>query len=380
MQVHYLAPVLTTSKYTSESGAGAIPKLSEDLQTYYKEINVHIINGFSYAWDSQPQNELNARADALLSGVKEDDILIMSSPTNYNSQQFIDTIVDHAHRTFGAKVVGFTFDLTSFRHVFSSIKNSGHSSFVKNWSNIEINFLNKCDAIIAQTNEMAQAIFDNFGYSGPIVVQGPWGYITSKAPAPKQKDSSLLFAGSPGKAQYLKSLASNLTSQFNIFSDFTNTHAGIEAPDFDSTWTNNLKPNINLHDTHIDASYVDQIISGGFGLIWDSFTYPNVTGGFGQYMQMAMPHKFSMYTVAGIPSVVWSKSCLAPLVEKKKIGWAINDLTELDDLIQNTSPEEYFERTNNLSLFSDLIRTGFYSKKVIFDLINVLYVKGTRKM
>ena len=372
MRVYYLLPVGTTEKYTSLSGAGAIPKVQTDLQKYYTEIGITIRPIFSYQWNEESQDSLNARVDVLLSGMVQDDILILSTPTFYNSEGYINTIVERAHTSFKVKVVALTLDLFAFRHETQYAKQHQFGEYFDYWIHREQSLISQCDAVITQSNEMAQAIFDNFKYDKPVIVQGPWGFDTTKVPQPQKQQSSLMFAGSPGKAGYLKELSQHLKHNFNIISAFDQVVPNPEAPDFDPSWTHDAPTNIHIVTRQYDASYVDQMLSGGFGLVWDSLTYPEVTGAFGKYMQLAMPHKFSMYTVAGIPSIVWSKSCLAPLITQKKIGWVIDDLSELDDLIDDVSPEEYQGRVARLDEFSNLIRSGYFSKKAIFNLISAL--------
>lgn len=374
MQVYYLQPVKTVQKHTGVSGPGAIPKLQTDLQKYFTEINVKILPIYAFRWDDEPEQSVSVRTDGLLGGLQQDDILLIATPTFYISERYLDTIIDHAKHVFGVKVVGITFDLLSFRHELRFAQEHHFSDFFMDGSRCEKDFLAQCDAIITQSNEMAQAMIDNFAITNPIIVHGPWGFYTERVPAPQPKTNTLLFAGSPGKAGYLNQLSHHIQTDFNIISDFAHTVANIEAPNFDARWTmHDVAPNIHITGHQYDASYVDQMLTGSFGLIWDSLTYPQVTGAFGKYMQLAMPHKFSMYTVAGIPSIVWSKSCLAPLVTQKKIGWVIDDLTELDQLISDITPDEYGDRVYRLDEFSNLIRSGFYTKRAIFNLIGALY-------
>lgn len=164
----------------------------------------------------------------------------------------------------------------------------------------------------------------------------------------------------------------HITVDFTVQTDFKQPR-GMETPNFDPSWIHEpLRSIIHIIDQRTDPSYFDQMIHGGFGLIWDSATYPQVTGGLGQYRRMAMPHKLSLYASAGILSSVFSHSCVASLVTTRKIGWAIDALSQLDDLITSVSDDEYAERARNLDVFSHLIRSGYYTKRAIFQLIGAL--------
>lgn len=264
-------------------------------------------------------------------------------------------------------------DLESFRFEEQQVASINFTEGFAQFKAKEAHYLTQFDGLIVHSNEMAQAVRDNFAFTGPLVVQGPWGYYTEKVPAPKDKTATLLFAGSAGKAGYLKDLCHALNTDFSVLAAF-NLTPGPEAPNFDGSWIHEpLRPNIQIQDKHYDASYVDQLLHAGFGLVWDSASYPDVTGGFGQYMHMAMPHKFSMYTVAGIPSIVWSHSCIAPLITESQMGWTIESLNELDELIANVSPEEYRQRTENLDKFSDLIRSGYHTKQAVLNMVGLLH-------
>lgn len=99
-------------------------------------------------------------------------------------------------------------------------------------------------------------------------------------------------------------------------------------------------------------------LKGSWGLVWDGTEIDSCGGTFGEYLSVIAPHKFSLYIVAGIPPIVWSKSAMASIVKKKNIGLCIESLSELSDTIKRITPAMYRTYTNNLLDFAKKISKG----------------------
>ena len=86
--------------------------------------------------------------------------------------------------------------------------------------------------------------------------------------------------------------------------------------------------NIIWHGFMNADDFIKQV-RGNFGLVWDGDSLEECHGDFGSYLKYNTPHKASFYLRAGLPIIVWKESAIAPLVEEKGVGFAINSLKEL---------------------------------------------------
>lgn len=108
-------------------------------------------------------------------------------------------------------------------------------------------------------------------------------------------------------------------------------------------------------------------IEGSFGLVWDGTSVETCDGDFGEYLKLNDPHKFLLYIAAGMPVIIWDKSALSDFVREYGIGICVENLHEIQNIMNNTSDDEYSEmlsnlkkvqeRVNNGSFLSDCIRT-----------------------
>ncbi len=77
------------------------------------------------------------------------------------------------------------------------------------------------------------------------------------------------------------------------------------------------------------------------------------------------PTKASFYLRAGLPIIVWKESAIAPLVEEKGVGFAINSLKELPGRLASISEEEYAGMLTQTKQMAIAINNGENLKKAI---------------
>ena len=96
----------------------------------------------------------------------------------------------------------------------------------------------------------------------------------------------------------------------------------------------------------------------GFGLIWDGDSTETQTGLFGLYQMINHPHKLSLYLSAGLPVIVWSKSGVADFIVKNRIGFTIEALKDIPQVIAHMSLPVYAELRANAREWGRKLRNG----------------------
>lgn len=106
-------------------------------------------------------------------------------------------------------------------------------------------------------------------------------------------------------------------------------------------------------------------LEGSWGLVWDGGSLDGCEGEFGAYLQYNAPHKVSLYIVAGLPLIVWSKSGVAPYVTSKGLGIAVDSLHDIGKAISSLSDAQYAEILQNLCREAIALKTGSHLTKAI---------------
>ena len=115
-----------------------------------------------------------------------------------------------------------------------------------------------------------------------------------------------------------------------------------------------------------------EAMNGDFGLIWDGVSCEECSGNDGQYMKINNPHKLSLYISCGLPIITWKEAAIAEFIEKNGIGFAVNSLAEIDDVLGNMTRKEYEKYRNNVLEIMRDVRKGEYVKKAFIEAISIL--------
>lgn len=106
-------------------------------------------------------------------------------------------------------------------------------------------------------------------------------------------------------------------------------------------------------------------IKGSWGLVWDGSSLDGCEGLLGEYLKINAPHKQSLYLAAEMPLIVWSQSPSAAWVKKKKLGIAVDSLTNLAEELAQVTPPEYEVMKKNVASISQVLRQGGNLSSVI---------------
>lgn len=360
--------IVSSQRNTPYRKYGAIGKSRQDAYQYFDEINARAMPLFEYDWDDEPNDSLNARFDGIMSAVKKGDTIIQLYPHLHNSPVYNEKFFQKAN-FFGAKVVGYVHDIEFFRHNIDNFgQESGNDSMWRMPHEYDLakNYINKYDGLIVPTANIKELIQHDLEFSGPIAVAGPYGYVTPMIPDRRELTNEIVFAGSFDKNPSLNEIVKKTTSlQFNVYG----------KADYENNQVQN-RENVKLMGS-FDPDALLMSLKGSFGLVWDSIEYPIVKGGVGTYQRVNGPFKFSMYVAAELPPIVWSKMGFADYVVKNDIGWVLDDLTQLEELVNNISEEEYAQKLDNLQQVGNIIRSGEGLKRATFEVVTQLHENPT---
>ena len=148
---------------------------------------------------------------------------------------------------------------------------------------------------------------------------------------------------------------------FNVSTLSNNTHFSLFGVNY--TGLNN---EFLQYKGSVDPDELPKILKTGFGLVWDGSSLFSCDGNSGEYLKWNNPHKFSLYMASGIPVFVWVESALASFVIDHNLGFTINSLNEIEDILKNLTIEEYETLLNTkIELYKEIM-TGDYVDSYLF--------------
>lgn len=183
---------------------------------------------------------------------------------------------------------------------------------------------------------------------GSVDILGLFDYFTETMMQTSETTLSqthvIAFAGSLAKSHFLNHL--------NELGDDLTWHLYGTIPGNYLSTTNNIQYCGKFTPDAPD------ILSGGWGLVWDGSSIDNCGDIRGQYLRYNSPHKCSLYLARGIPLIVWDKSAIASFVQEKRIGIVINSLRDIKNSINSLTQEQRIEIVNNAMQMGNQLRHG----------------------
>ncbi|WP_196603722.1 hypothetical protein [Pectinatus haikarae] len=216
----------------------------------------------------------------------------------------------------------------------------------------EIEILNSASVVIVHNEFMASKLQQYGLLNAHIVNLELFDYLVEKSVKEKNFEKAVVFAGNLKKSQFL--------------SEWVKTKKKYAL----NLYGNGLNEDWVLSDTvNYCGAYPPEVlphkISGGFGLIWDGVGTKTCDGDYGEYLKYNNPHKLSLYIAAGIPVIVWNKAAVAALVKKYNIGYCIETLDEINNIMDKIDFDRYELLKTNIKILQKKVLNGEFLSNAV---------------
>lgn len=325
-------------------------KAKTDYARYLKDINAKILDMFVYYDRNESDASINGRIDGMLAGFHRGDTLIIQIPI-YIRPLNIKMIIERIHNQYHGKVIAMIHDYDALLYEDDVLQKDLHGDpLMDRFSTATYDVITPLfDGLIVHSEVFKNTLKKRLNYQKPIIVQGPFGYILPEEVSIPERhlNRSIIFAGALVKAKYLKEIPQGW-------------HLDVFGP----MLTEQMKQNkqVNYHG-NFSPSELPSHLPDGFGLVWASDSFDEVTGIDGLYTRYNYSHKISAYLAAKIPIIIWSKAAPAKWIVENKLGFAVDNLSEIQPLLNTINEDKYEELQHNLDLMSNLIRDGSFVKQ-----------------
>ncbi|HEV7779990.1 MAG TPA: hypothetical protein VGO58_01930 [Chitinophagaceae bacterium] len=214
----------------------------------------------------------------------------------------------------------------------------------------ELSQLKQFDIIIAQNRVMKEMVEKETGNKNVIELE-MYDYLEVPEPSiHPTMQGDIIFAGNLEKAPFITQLETLAPLRFTVFGE----------PVPRTTATNILYK--GSEDPRILPSVIAGI--GSFGLVWDGSSIQTGKGA-GDYLRVNMPHKLSLYIMAGLPPIVWKESAMAEWVQQQQIGIVVSSLYELKEQLEIVTENDYRKFQDNMKGIRQKMAGGYYLQAAI---------------
>lgn len=276
------------------------------------------------------------------------DTVLLQFPV-INHSLFLTRFISQAKKK-NVKTVAFIHDLELLRNSKTNEKNLAWKFRIRKE---EIDELKLFDYIVVHNEKMKSYVHERINVPlSKMIVLELFDYLAPHSFCPKEENGDykrIVIAGNldPKKSGYVYQLPSNC--DFELY--------GIN-------YRGEKKSNERYHGSFL-ADELPLHLKGGFGLIWDGNSTETCSGVTGDYLRFNNPHKTSLYLCCGIPVIIWSHAALADFVIKNEIGFTIDSINDLNEVLEHLSIEQYKTYKRNALKLSSFLRSGGYTKRVL---------------
>jgi hypothetical protein len=221
----------------------------------------------------------------------------------------------------------------------------------------EIRFLRRFEYFIVHNEAMKQWLVQQIPGARAEIIEF-FDFLTDPISIERDLSYNIVFAGNLDKSRFLEKLQelhdSSPMLRFHIFGP---GHTPAMLNQENAKWEGIILPH------QLPAK-----VEGAFGLVWDGDDINKPGGSLGEYMQYITHHKVSLYIVSGLPVIVASPAGSASLVEKYQVGFAVNNLYEIEEKIKNITPQIHLQMQRNMRSLAERISSGDCLKQALIKL------------
>lgn len=286
------------------------------------------------------EQERQKRIEGILSSVSNNALIVAQMPT-WNGIIFDEMLLEQMRQRAQNLVV--------FVHDFVPLMFENNRYLMKRY----IEAYNLADLVVLPSEKMAH-LLSLEGLKAPVLIQEIWDHVISldnlETPVFEKK---LNFAGN--------------ISRF----PFVHTWSGPISLDVFSTSSLEKRPNLCFKGWYHDEALLRELSKGGFGLVWSENIENQEER---KYSEMNASFKFSTYLAAGLPLIVNKGLAKQEFVEKYNLGFVVESLDEAVACIEQMKPEDYVSLQKEVQKISELVKSGFFTQKLLVDIQSFLYL------
>ncbi|QIL50441.1 sugar transferase [Weissella coleopterorum] len=303
----------------------------------YSEISVP-----AFPVTSDSESELLKRIDGMLPAVTSKDLVLAQLPS-WNGIAFDEV--------FLRKIRSRTQKLVVFIHDFVPLMFDNNSYLFERY----LDAYNLADLVIVPSEKMGAMLVEH-GLNVPYKVQTIWDHLTCVEGLSKPEfKREIQFAGNMGRFPFIKEW--NYQNDLLVYSNRFDNFAESET--------------LHIKGWKHDDQLLRELNQGGFGLVW-SENIENQSER--EYSEMNVSFKFSSYLAAGIPLIVNRGLAKQSFVESQGIGLVADSLEEVNEYVSNINADEYQRLLQNVAGISTLIQDGFFTKKLLIEIEEFLFM------
>ncbi|MCM1231924.1 MAG: hypothetical protein NC489_17530 [Ruminococcus flavefaciens] len=304
---------------------------------HYNELGI-----YKYPMNSDTPDMLRTRLDGIIASVSHGDIVIFQLPT-WNGLRFDEAFVSHFNGYRGLKKIFFLHDVPPLME-----KRLLHEL------DRYIAFYNRADLIILPSQNMADFLRER-GLTVPkIVIQKMWD-------APMDID----LAKKPEFQKRINFAANVVLVPRPFVQNWNNDRVelAVTADPGEYEWAKDK--NIHFIGWYNNENLLADALrkSGGFGLLWHDDPV------WKEYMKYNTGCKVGTYLGAGLPLIVHNSVSMADTVRRKNLGLTVDSVEEAAEKIEHMTEGQYNQMVQDVDSFGNLVRNGYFAKKLLTDAV-----------
>ena len=288
------------------------------------------------AVSSDSKSELRKQLDGITSALWQDDIVIFQFPS-WNGTYYDKYLLKVIRLRANIRLAVFVHDMAP---VMSGKENEDYQKI--------IDIFNMADLLIVPSERMLSVLRERGLTVKNIMIQSMFDLPFTEDLNMPEFRREIFFSGSQESCSFIET--QNMGVPLRLFG-------------FDSLTLNGK--NLTFEGWKNTTELMMEYTKGGFGLIWEQAARSD-------YCAASQLCRLSAYLGAGIPVVVKKGHPHEETVLKYGLGFVVGSPGGAADRVRSVSEDEYFSMVGNIKNISFLIRGGFFTKKLLIDIVNYL--------
>ena len=245
-------------------------------------------------------------------------------------------LLPRAQKKKGIRFLALIHDLNSLRGMY------GHAGLYS-----DTRLLKHFDHIISHNRKMTEYLLDKGIPKAKMTELGLFDYLTKATPKEHTLRDGIAIAGNldPDKSGYISQMIRMAGKNLPL-------HLYGKGLDGQSSFKN-----IVFHGAYAPDILPGEL-EGAFGMVWDGSSAETCEGPTGNYLRYNNPHKLSLYLASGLPVIIWKEAAEADFIKDNELGFLIDNLGEIPELIRNITEKAYMEMKARVQKAQARVREG----------------------